>query len=176
MGWKVFASVLLSLIALPTDARQQVASGTTIIVRFRHPYVVCAGVCPQFQLKILPSGDVVRGSPHPPDVHDILSNVVTRFRVPAAKLRQLQRDLNALRPVGNWALDATCNQAKQRDGSPDPLSIAKPDDIEVRWIDSRRDDRLTGCAYGGWLRPKLENALRSLGIDPYSGEPMAFDN
>jgi hypothetical protein len=173
MDWKLTAWAVLSLAAFPAEARLAAPASGQVIIRFRHPYAICAGVCPQFQLEISASGDVVRGSPEPTGRHQFRSNTAVRFHVLPAKLKQFRYELDPLRPHGARALDSTCDQAKHQDGSRDPLSMARPDDIEVRWVDARGTDRLTSCAYGR-LKAELQSALRRLGVDPYSGKPLAL--
>jgi hypothetical protein len=174
MAWKLIASALLTLAASHAEARQAALVSGNVIIRFRHPAMICAGVCPNYQIAIFANGDVVRGNPaaQATDWHHIHSNAVISFHVLPAKLRQFRSELDVLRPHGNAALDAVCNQTRLPDGSPDPISTAQPDDVEVRWIEGGHTDRLMSCAYGP-LRAELESALRRLGIDPYSGKQLA---
>jgi hypothetical protein len=171
MGWKLLAWGALVLATVPALARESPVSGETILIRFRHPYAICAGVCPQYQLEIQPTGEVKRSTAYPSNHDEVLSNPTIHFRVLTAMLRQFQDELDAFRPSGDLPLDTACVQAKREDGSIDPLSEAKPDDIEVRWINRRKTVRLTSCA-GNSLRGRLQSALRNLGIDPYSGAPL----
>jgi hypothetical protein len=135
--------------------------------------MICAGVCPNYQLKIFDNGEVVRGNPEraPTDRDHIYSNAEVRFHVSPAKLRQFRSQLDTLRPRGNHPLDLACEQAKLPDGSPDPVSTPSPDDIEVRWVDAGHADRLTSCVYSP-LRDELQSALRTLGVDPHSGKQL----
>src|SRR6476620_10508630 len=171
MAWRLIAWVVLGLAALPAEAREAAPLRGEVIIRFRHPAMICAGVCPNYQIEILANGDVVRGNPtpQPTDRDHLYSNTVFRFHVLPTKLRQFRSRLDALRPRGDRALDATCNRSRLPDGSFDPLSTPSPDDIEVRWIEADRGNRLTACAYDEPLRAQLQSALRSLGVDPFSG-------
>jgi len=136
--------------------------------------MICAGACPNYQIEISNNGDVVRGNPAPEtnDRGHLYSNAAIRFHVQPKKLTQFRSELDAVRPVGDLALDASCKQAHLPDGSPDPLSTPSSDDIEVRWVEAGRSDRLTACADNRPLRGKVQDALRSLGVDPYSGKPL----
>ena len=170
----MIASALV-VAAAPTDAGELAHRvGGNVIIRFRPPAMICAGVCPDYQIEIFANGDVVRGNPKPDPTgrDDLYANTVIRFRVPLAKLDQFRAELDMVRPLGNRALDTICAQPKLPDGSPDPISTPKPDDLEVRWVEGPHTDRLTSCAYGP-LRGALESALRTLGVDPYSGRPLA---
>jgi hypothetical protein len=170
MVWKLIASVLLGLAASPTVAGEPATVGGNVIIRFRHPAMICAGVCPNYQIEIFANGDVVRGNPAPEASH-IYRNRVISFHVLPARLKQFRSELDVLRPRGERALDAACAPAKLPDGSLDPLSDATPDDIEVRWVEAGHTDRLTSCA-SSQLREELHSALRRLGVDPYSGKPF----
>ena len=127
-----------------------------------------------YQIEISNNCDVVRGNPAPEtnDRGHLYSNAAIRFHVQPKKLTQFRSELDAVRPVGDLALDASCKQAHLPDGSPDPLSTPSSDDIEVRWVEAGRSDRLTACADNRLLRGKVQDALRSLGVDPYSGKPL----
>ena len=175
MAWKLIACAVLSLAAFPVEVGQTAPSRPNVIIRFRHPAMLCAGICPNYQIEIFANGDVVRGNPTTREANDrdhIYRNRTIRFHVLPAKLSQFRSGLDVLRPHGDRALDATCDRPKLPDGSFDPLATPSPDDIEIRWIEAGRTDRLTACAYHEPLRDEIQSALRSLGVNPFSGEPL----
>jgi hypothetical protein len=134
----------------------------TILVRFRFPYAICAGVCPNFEMKVSPRGEV--------GTRDLFRRETYRFRATPAHLEAFRRALSALRPAGENRLDSKW-EAKQPDGTSDPLALdPRPDDFEVRWTGGRSEARLTGCAFGHWpTRAAVQAALRALGADPFFG-------
>ena len=146
--------------AQPAAARP--AAAETILVRVHHSYAVCAGLCPDFAMRIGPRGEVVSRSLHTSETH--------RFRATAARLSAFRAILDPLRPAGESRLDRECARATSADGTPDPLDEPGPDDLEIRWIGADGDARLTACAYTHMaVRRTVESALRALGADPYSG-------
>ena len=174
MTWRLIASALLVLSATTQAREPSRHGGGNIIIRFRHPAAICAGVCPNYQIEIFANGDVVRGNPkrEPTDGDHFYSNSVIHFHVPPTKLAQFRAELDKVRLRSNRALDTICRQAKLPDGSADPASTPRPDDLKVRWVEGHQTDQLTSCTYGP-LRGELESALRTLGVDPYSGRPLA---
>ena len=60
--------------------------------------MICAGVCPNYQLEILSNGDAVRGNPEPDptDPDHLYSNSVIRFHVLPANLDG-DSDLSSMR-------------------------------------------------------------------------------
>ena len=174
MCWRLIASALVVL-AAPTEARELAHHlGGNVIIHFRHPAMICAGVCPNYQIEIFANGDVVRGNPkaEPTGRDHLYASTVIHFHMPPAKLKQFRTELDKVRPLGNRALDTICAQRKLPDGATDPISAPKPDDLEIRWVEGGHTDRLTSCAYGP-LRGEVQSALRTLGVDPYSGKPLA---
>ena len=53
MTWKLILLVSLGFVSFPAEAREAASSSGKVIIRFRHPYMICAGVCPNYQLEIL---------------------------------------------------------------------------------------------------------------------------
>ncbi|HEX5184578.1 MAG TPA: hypothetical protein VFW19_15690 [Allosphingosinicella sp.] len=161
----VLALALVSGFAGTAGARP---AAEAILVRFRFPYAVCAGVCPNFEMKISPRGDVVTRS--------FFGHAVYRFRATPARLEAFRQALDPLRPAGKKRLDDKCG-ARQEDGTPDPLAVdPRPDDFELDWTGGRSEARLTGCAFGHWpIRKAVYDALRALGANPFFGWDQRFD-
>jgi len=171
MGRKSIACAFVGVLAFAAAAREPAPSTGKVLIRFRHPTMICAGICPNYQIEIFANGDVVRGNP-PPEASHLYHNREIRFHVTRSHLRNFRAQLDVLRPSGDLAVDTACERGRLADGSLDPLDASRPDDILVRWIDPGRNDQLTACAsYGGALRGKIENALRTLGVNPNSGAP-----
>ena len=138
----------------------------TVVIRFRISYPICVGLCPDFETRISPSGSAVSHNLHRRDVH--------RIRVTPRQLGSFRAILDTLRPIGERRLDAQCQPATIADGSPDPLDHPRPDDLEVRWIGPRTSARLTACGRTHpAMRQTIENAMRVLGVDPYTGAPYS---
>jgi len=136
----------------------------TVVIRFRTSYAVCFGLCPDFETRISPRGEVVSHNLHRRDVH--------RFHFASARLGSFRAILDTLRPIGEHRLDAECTPGPMADGTPDPLDHPRPDDLEVRWIGLNASARLTACGYTHLaVRRTIQNALRVLGVDPFSGGP-----
>jgi hypothetical protein len=133
----------------------------TIVVRFRHPAAVCAGVCPSFEIEVHAQGHV--------ESRGIRLEAPSHFDAKPADLERFTELMAELRPETDRRIDESCEQAKREDGSPDPLSTPRPDDIEVRWYAPDGFVRLTACASDRELRTALQRALRALGADPYTG-------
>lgn len=148
-------------------AHARPAAAETILIRFRFPFIVCLGVCPNFEIRVSPGGEVI--------TRKLFPHRTYRFRAKPAKLSAFRRALSAVRPTGEKRLDAEC-ETKQPDGTPDPLADnPRPDDFEVRWTGGRSDARLTGCASTHWpTHAAVQNALRVLGVDPIFGWDKRF--
>ena len=157
------AAPLCGRAALPPRAE-------TVLIRFRHSYPVCAGLCPDFETQISPMGYVVSRNLHQPETH--------HFRVDRLKLASFWAILDTIRPSGERRFDAECPRSRQADGTLDTLDDPRPDDFEVRWISGGTDARLTACAFTQLqVRRTVENALHVLGVDPYFGsreDPRAY--
>jgi hypothetical protein len=137
-------------------------SDETVLIRFRASYGICLGLCPDFETRVGPGGWVVSHNLHRRDVH--------RFRVSPSHLGSFRAILESLRPRGEIRLDAECEHVRLADGTLDPLHDPRPDDLEVRWIGAHVSARLTACDYTHLAtRRTIENAMRVLGVDPYSG-------
>ena len=138
-----------------------------IVVRFRPPYGVCAGVCPNFETEILAEGYVRTRS--------FSSEQVYYFDAKPRDLQRFAELMEELRPSEDRKIDEACERATLEGGSPDPLSWPRGDDIEVRWYTPTGFIRLTACAGDEQLRTTLQDALRALGADPYSGAQARED-
>jgi len=148
-----FASVIATLIVQASAAHG--ARRETIVVRFRPPYGICAGVCPNFEMRVSPSGRVT--------TRDGLDGRIERFEVERARLSAFRDVLIQLRPIGERREDETCAQARN-DGKPDTLDDPRPDDIEIRWMDPGEPGRLTACARNMEVRRVVQDALLALGV------------
>jgi hypothetical protein len=143
-------------------ARARPRPDETIVVRFRHSYPMCVGLCPDFEARVSPRRWVVSHNLHRREIH--------RFRVTPLHLASFRAILDTLRPAGESWLDAKCARGRMADGTPDPLDDPRPDDVEVRWIGAHASARLTACGYTHLaMRRTIENAMRVLGVDPYFG-------
>lgn len=151
------------LLTLAAAAHATSAPAETVLIRFRFPEVVCVGVCPNFEMKVGPHGDVVTRElwDEPRTYH---------WRAAPAKLDAFRRALFALRPAGEIRLDSRC-EIMLPDGKADPMANnPRPDDLEVRWTGGPSEARLTACyANRGPTRKAVQDALRALGADPYFG-------
>src|SRR3954453_5994657 len=112
---------LLLTIAGAADARSMPAE--TVVIRFRFPEMVCVGLCPNFEMKVGPRGDVV--------TRELWDEPRTyRWRAAPAKLDAFRRALAALRPVGKRRLDSRC-EIMLENGKPDPMANSpRTDDLE----------------------------------------------
>lgn len=137
-------------------------AGTSVAIHVSGGYAICLGLCPYFETQVRSDGLVI--SRH----H--FAKKSSRFRVDQSKVSEFMARMDALRPVRDHAADRECAQVTLENGSPDPLSMAKPDDIEIRWIEGgRRSVRLTACFANAGITKPLQQALRDLGVDPWSG-------
>lgn len=141
------------------------ARDDVIVARMRHPYAFCAGSCPHFEMKVAPDGSVVS---HDPDGDP--DGTTYRYRVSTRQLERFRHRLARLRPRGLRQMDKRCEQATLSDGSADPLSDPRPDDVEVRWIGPRSEARVTSCVdTHRRTRRSIERAVRGLGAELLTG-------
>jgi hypothetical protein len=155
---------LLAAIALTscvTGAHGDRHPATTVAVRFSGGYAICIGLCPDFETQVQSTGLVMS--------RNRVTKRASRFRVGPSKVKEFVARLDALRPMHDQKADKECAQVTLENGSPDPLSMAKPDDIEIRWIERGTQVRLTACYANAAIRKPLQQALRDLGVDPWSG-------
>lgn len=156
---RVLASALALAGAAPAGARERVDE--TIVIRLRHPHAFCAGFCPDFEMKVGSDGWVVSHSN--PDHSDA---EVHRYQVTMRQLGNFRRILRSVRPRGDRRLDRTCRPSILPDGTTDSFHDPRPDDVEVRWIGTRSEARLTSCAYTNLpSRRAIERAVRALGAE-----------
>jgi hypothetical protein len=136
-----------------------------VMVRFRHPTAICAGVCPDFVMWVSPRGRIVTRNIHWTGTY--------RFRATPAQLEAFHEILGSIRPTGERRLDTTC--ARAPDDPPADFFDPRPDDIEIRWIGPHTAAHLTFCPFGRpELRETIVRALRALGSDQV-GEPANPD-
>jgi hypothetical protein len=156
------ALVLASLCTGAVWARR--SPDETILIRFRHSYPFCAGLCPHFAIQVGPDGEVAS--------HRLSWVRSYRFRVAPRQAEAFRRKLEPLRPMGERRLDARCERGRTADGSFDTWDDPRPDDVEILWRGDDSEARLTSCAYTHMeMRRTVEAALRVLGADPYVGSP-----
>ena len=135
------------------------------MVQFRHPTVICAGVCPDFVMWVSPRGRIVTRNIHWTGTY--------RFRATPFQLEAFHEILGSLRPAGERRLDTAC--ARAPDDPPADFFDPRPDDIEIRWIGPRTAAHLTSCPFGhSELRATIARALRALGTTPL-GSPAYAD-
>jgi hypothetical protein len=115
-------------------------AGPTITIRFRDPYGICSGVCPNFEMRVDDDGNVTTRSRWLDD------GETSRFKAKDANYVRFLHLMEGLKFLDHPQLDATCERRKLPDGSLDPLDHPEPDDIEMEWTDSERTVRVTGCA------------------------------
>jgi hypothetical protein len=164
-----FAKVYPLLIAAATTVAPPAHAkdaDPTITIRFRHPYGICTGVCPNFEMRVAHDGNVTTRSLWPDD------SETTHFRAKDANYVRFLYLVERLKYLDQQQLDTTCKHARLQDGSPDPLDDPRPDDIEMKWADSRGTVRVTGCASNTLLRVALQGALNVLGADWVSGKKL----
>jgi hypothetical protein len=156
-GSAIAVGLLVALLGAPgAGAREKAAD--TIFVRLRHSYPICAGFCPNFEMKVSPSGKVVS--------RDLWRRKVRRFRATPEGLAAFQRQLATIRPPAERRLDESCTRFLDADGKPDMWDDPRPDDIEVRWRGKGGSSRLTSCGYTHRdMRDTVEQAVRALGAD-----------
>jgi hypothetical protein len=141
------------------------SAGERIMVRFRHPLVICAGVCPDFMMWVSPRGRIVTRNIHRTGTY--------RFRATPAQLEAFHEILASLRPTGETRLDTACARAPE--DPPADFFNPRPDDIEIRWVGPHTAAHLTSCPFGRpELRETIVRALRALGSDQV-GEPANPD-
>jgi hypothetical protein len=144
----------MTAVAPPAHAED---TGPIITIRFRFPGPICTGACANFEMRIDPNGQAVTRSL-------FVGGGTTRFTVDETSRYRFQNLMEILKRGGNRRLDAAC-----ADRDPDHLWDAKPDDLEMKWIDAEGTIRVTGCNSNNILKAALVGALDVLGIDPILG-------
>jgi hypothetical protein len=169
----VAACMLLGCVSTSGRGLAQPSSRETTVVRFRNPYIVCAGVCPDYKITVQQSGEI-QTVVHPSGSR-FNRGEIWSFRVNQRQLRAFRNILNGIRPRGMRRLDETCSPGRLPDGSPDPLDDPRPDDVEVRWIGPLGSDKLSSCAYTHpSVRMTINRAVTALGISVPLGVPARF--
>lgn len=159
------SAILLATACCASAAAAQAPDA--IVIRFRPSYGICAGLCPYFEIEVLAEGYV--------RTLGLADGTISRFDAKPRDVRRFTELMDRLRPAQDRQVDKTCERATLEGGSPDPLSWPRPDDIDVRWYSPGGVTRLTACASNQELRTALQDALRALGADPFSGAKAGDD-
>jgi hypothetical protein len=117
-------------------------------------------------MRVDDNGNVTTHSLWPDDRETI------RFKAKDANYVRFQNLMERLKLLDHPQLDVTCERGTLQDGSPDPLSDPKPDDIEMIWTDSQGTIRVTGCPSNTLLRVALQGAVNVLGADWVFGKKL----
>jgi hypothetical protein len=114
-------------------------------------YVICAGVCPYYDVTVWADGRVLTK----------LGNHEERFRVSRAEAAAFRSKLRPFRPAGEQPDPLVCSH----DGRPEdaPL-VMKVREIEIRWSGTDHPARLAACDNSLYadLREAIRQALWSV--------------
>src|SRR4051794_21317980 len=91
-------------LALAPAGGSGLAADETVRIRFQHPFGVCAGLCPDFETRVEPSGAVASRSLH--------WEGGDRFRASPRQYAAFLRIMNSIRPTGERSLDRSCEHAR----------------------------------------------------------------
>ena len=167
---RALACAVVLTASVPAASEQP--ADEVIIVRLRHPYAICAGFCPHFEITVSSTGSVISQAPE-----GTLVQHIYRYQVSRRQVAAFRRILSTVRPRGVRQLDKTCTQATKPDGSADTLDDPRPDDVMVRWIGRRSEARLTSCSYTHpRTRRVVERAVRALGAELSQGNRQGSDD
>jgi hypothetical protein len=164
MGTKIALATLLSFVTPSTgnDQREQ------IVFHVRPIGIVCAGICPWFELTVSRRGTVVARYFRVADQtqNDEAVSKTRRFRVNPEEAEKFFAYLAPLRPSGMRQFGRRCNASPAPD---DPTINHGVNELQIRWNGTNTSVRLNACMADGPVREASERALIAISVDPHSG-------
>jgi hypothetical protein len=123
---------IMSLFVLAANSFAPSAARESITVSRRPWFLVCEGVCPDYEVTVWADGRVLVKR----DNHE------DRFRVSRAEVADFRRKLRPFRPVGEQLDPLICSHAARPEDEPPVMEVVE---IEIRWSGTDHPARLTAC-------------------------------
>lgn len=138
-----------------------------IVYRVRTIGIVCAGICPHFELSVGRDGSVVERFLGITDERTVEGTRERRaFHVSRRRADVFFAALASLRPSGRRRFDKPCDaQYATNDSVVHGLS-----EYEIRWQGGGSPGYMEACFDDAPIRAAIERALRVIGIDPSTGK------
>jgi len=154
------ARILVSLIALAAiNAAPPPASPIeTMKISRRHPFALCTGLCPNYDLQVRADGRI--------DLRRLSfdgADEFRQFRVSERKAAEFYHRIDALRPADGRDVDeANCAETLPPDQAQSHIDVKE---IEIVWVTAQSAQHLEGCQTAARIET-LGDALRIVGLRP----------